>query len=186
MSDRPPDDLEDRIDELEATLEALRDELGPRRGPMGLPRPPGPRRLLRFSDEYAIPAAIAAMEANIRALELLQAGIRATDPGRTADEAGRVFRDRASDAGRASLEQLDRALSELEAAIEGSGLPANREASELLADARRLNEEIRDRVEAGEAMGRSGAVRIDVESELDSIREEVSDEETADEDVDGE
>lgn len=167
MDDSTRDDLDDRLDELEAAVADLREELRPARG---VPRPPRPREVLRFTDEYAIPAAIAALEANVRALELLRAGIRSSDPERAADEAGREVRDRASGVGRASLERLDRALEEVESAIEGSGLPRNREARDLLVDARRLDEEVRDVLEAGEArraqgQDRGGAVRIEVEAE---------------------
>lgn len=182
MTDRARDDLEDRIDELEATLEALRAELGPERGPMGLPRPPRPREFLRFTDEYAIPAAVAAMRANIRALELVQAGIRATDAERAAGDAGRAVRDRATEAGSATLDRLDGALSDLESAMEGRGTPANPEARALLSEARRLNDEIRDRVAVESRAGESEAVRIDVESELESIREEVGAEDAEAED----
>ena len=184
MSDPARDDLEDRIDELEETLLALREELAPERGPMGLPRPPRPREFLRFTDEYAIPAAVAAMQANIRALELLQAGIRATDAERAAGEvgrAGRTVRDRATEAGGATLDRLDRALSDLESAMEGRGTPADPEARELLSEARQLNDEIRDRVAVESEAGESEAVRIDVESELESIREEVGDADANDE-----
>jgi hypothetical protein len=201
MSDRSRRELEDRIDELEATLEDLRREVGPRRGPTGLPRPPSPRGVLRFTDEYAIPAAIAALEANVRALELLQAGIRATDRERAVDGTGRAIGGRAADVGRASLDRLDVALADLESALEGSGMPRNRQARDLLGDARRLNEEIREMVETGEAPAgrgwgrggqaeRSGAIRIEVEeedaggrsersvaeeveTELETVREEV-------------
>ena len=170
MSDRPRDDVDDRIAELEAAVADLREELRSRRGPGGAPRPPRPREFLRFTDDYAIPAAIAALEANVRALELLQAGIRASDPERTGDEKGRERSDRASGVGRSSLDRLDRALAEVESAIEGSGLPRDREAGELLRDARRLNDEIREAVEAGgsrqpEGSGRDGAVRIEVREE---------------------
>lgn len=176
MSDRRREDLVHRIDELEETLEALRAEIEPRRGPMGVPRPPRPRELLRFTDEYAIPAAIGVLEANVRALELLRTGIRVSDPERAADEAGRAVRDRASSVRRTTVEQLDNALTELERAMEGSGLPRNREARDLLTEARRLNREIGDRVADSERRDDEDAVRIDVESELDSIRDEVADE----------
>lgn len=176
MADRRREDVERRIDELEETLEALRAELEPPRGPMGVPRPPRPREFLRFADEFAIPAAIAVLEANVRALELLRTGIRVSDPERAAEEAGRTVRDRAESARKATVEQLDRALSELERAMDGSGLPRNREARELLVEARRLNREIGERVTEAERDVREDAVRIEVESELESIRDEVSDE----------
>lgn len=174
MSDRQRGDLEARIDELEATLEALRTELGPPGEPMGAPRPPRPRQLLRFADDFAIPATIAFLEANVRALELLSAGIRAGDTERRTDEAGRAVRDRATSARLATVEQLDRALSELEQAIEGSGLPRNQEARELLVEARRLNREIGERVAGVNREGHEEAVRIEVESELESIKDEVA------------
>lgn len=179
MSDPPRDDLNDLIDEFEETLSSLRAELESPRRRRG-PRPPAPGELLRLADEYAIPAAIAALEANIRALELLQAGIRAGDPDRAADAATSAVRDGMSGAGRATLERLDRALAELETSMEGSAMPRNPEARELLSEARRLNAEIADRLSAEAGTDREDAVRIEVESELASIREEVS-EEDADE-----
>lgn len=171
MADRHEDDLEARLDDLEETLDALREEIEATRGPR---RPPRPREFARFTDEYVIPAAIAVMEANIRALEFLQAGIRAGEPERASGADDRPTRDRAAGVGRASLERLDRALGELESALAGSGLPASPEARELLGEARRLNDEVRERVAAGQRGPSDDAVRIDVESELDSIREEVS------------
>jgi len=175
MPDRRDDELAARLDELEETLEALRGAIDDPERRREVPRPPRPSELLRIADEYAIPAAISALEANVRALELVQAGIRATDAGRRAGESGRRVRDRAADAGRTSLEGLDRALADLESALEGRGDPANPEARELLTEARRLNEEIRDRLALAD--GRTDdAVRIEVESELESIREEVADE----------
>lgn len=188
MSDRPRRELDERLEELEATVADLREELEGRRGPMGVPSPPRPREFLRFADEYAIPAAISALEANVRALEMLQAGIRASDPERAVDETGRAVRDRASGVGRASLERLDRALAEVEAALEGSGTPRNREASDLLADARELNEEIRGMIDSrgptrSAGADRSEAVRIEVRDESEADGDEVDggdgDEETA-------
>lgn len=172
MTDRRDDELAARLDELEATLDALRAELDDPARRREVPRPPRPSELLRIADEYAIPAAISALEANVRALELVQAGIRATDAGRRASESGRGVRDRAADAGRTSFEGLDRALAELESALAGRGEPANPEARELLSEARRLNEEVRDRLALADERT-DDAVRIEVESELESIREEV-------------
>lgn len=173
MTDQAREDLSTRMDELEATLSALRDELEGSRGPLGLPRPPRPRELLRFTDEYAIPAAVAALQANIRALELLQAGIRASDPERAADEAGRAVRDRASAVGGATLDRLDRALTDLESALAGREGATSPEARRLLSEARELNDEIRDRAPTAPG-AEADAVRIDVEDELEAIREEVA------------
>ena len=53
--------------ELSETLESLRAELQePPEGPLGLPRPPTPRELLRFTEQYTIPTTIALLEAAIR------------------------------------------------------------------------------------------------------------------------
>ena len=66
---------EERFAELETQVEELRREIGPPRGPLGLPRPPSPGELLRFADEHAIPTTIAILEANVRALEALREAI---------------------------------------------------------------------------------------------------------------
>lgn len=174
MADPRRDDLTDRLDELEETLSTLRDELESPRGRRLPRRPPSPRELLRFTDEYAIPTAIAMLEANVRALELLQASIRATDPDHAADAATTAVRDGMSGVSGATLDRLDRALAEIESSLAGGGTPRNPEARELVAEARRLNDEIADRLTATGTADREEAVRIDVESELDSIREEVS------------
>lgn len=173
MSDARADDLADRLDDLEATLAALREELegSRRRGPPR--RPPSPRELLRFTEEYAIPTAIAMLEANVRALELLRAGIRATDPDAAADSVTSAVRDGVSGVSRATLDRLDRGLAELESSLASGGTPRNPEARELVAEARRLNDEIADRLAAAGDTGGDEPVRIDVESELDAIREEV-------------
>lgn len=183
MSEPPREELADRVGELERTLEELRDELGPRRGPLGVPRPPSPREVLRFTGEYAIPAAIAVMEANIRTLELLQRVIRATD--RSGDAAG--VRERTADLSRETLARLDGALAELGSAIEDADLPQDEEARALLSEARELNDEIRERIGrprgAGDAPGTAAddgglaesdpGVDIDVEDELEQIRDEI-------------
>lgn len=174
MSDPRRDDLSERIDELEETLAALRAEIESPRDRRRPFRPPTPREMLRMADEYAIPAAVAALEANVRALELVQAGIRASDPERAADTTATAVRDGVTGATRATVDRLDRALAEIEASMAGTGMPRNPDARELLTEARRLNDEIADRLAVETGAGRDDGVRIDVESELDSIRDEVS------------
>lgn len=191
---RPSDpDLADLAEELSSTLRELRRELGPDRGPLGLPRPPSPREVLRFTESYAIPTTIAVLEANIRALELLAAVIRAIEG--SASEADRA-QDRAESVSRATLDRLDDALADLQSAIEGR--PTSPEARTLLDDARDLRAEIEDRLRstpggtgAGPAPGVDGddtgdardagsgqdthEVPVDVEGELDSIRSDIDD-----------
>ncbi|MDL5360788.1 hypothetical protein [Halalkalicoccus sp. NIPERK01] len=185
------DDLEERVDELQRSLEELRREIEPRppRGPGGLPRPPTPGELVRFADRQAIPTAIAVLEANVRALELLQEALRLADTGRAAGEGAERTRERAEDLSRRSLDRLDAVLDDLQEATRGDTLPPDGDERDILEDARRLREEIADRIEEAEREGQryrtrgrtSGAegsttsegVTIDVEDELDSIRAEL-------------
>lgn len=189
------DDLEERVDELQRSLEQLRREIEPRppRGPGGLPRPPTPRELVRFADRQAIPTAIAVLEANVRALELLQAALRLSDPERAATEGADRTRVRAEELSRRSLDRLDGVLRDLQEAAEGETLPRNADAREILEEARRLREEIaegigeaerdrrrrsdheraRNRGEESEPEDEGEGIEIDVEDELDSIRAEL-------------
>lgn len=200
MSTPRDDDLEERVDELQESLEELRAEIRqprPPRGPGGLPRPPTPREVVEFADRQAIPTAIAVLEANIRALELLQGALRLTDPGRAAAEDADRTRARAEQLSRRSLDRLDDALGDLQEAARGDTLPPNSDAREIVEDARRLREEIADRIgEAERSRDRppeadtadtadtaaNGNVEIDVEDELDSIKSELDESEDENED----
>ncbi|WP_135830425.1 DUF7547 family protein [Halorussus halobius] len=147
---RDPEDLDERVAELESHVRELRDELGrPPEGPAGLPRPPTPREVLSFTGEYAIPTAIAVLEANVRALKALQRVVTALDPERSAvgQERDRL-ESRAADASRATLDRLESALEDVETTIRENDLPREEEARSILDDARRVNREIRDRVDS--------------------------------------
>jgi len=170
----PPEELVARLEELEDAIEDLREELRPR-GPFGLPRPPTPRETAQFTADYGIPAAIAGLEAAVRSLELLQAALRAADPGRN------DLPDAEAAVG-AVLDRVDRALADLQAALDDG--PPNATASELLAEVRRLEEEIREAVDDAETGGRdvdgdeptgTDEPGPDVEDELETIRREVGD-----------
>ncbi|WP_299235107.1 DUF7547 family protein [Natronomonas sp.] len=154
-------DLEDATAELTETLEDLRAELrAPPEGPLGLPRPPTPSELLRFTEQYTIPTLIALLEASIRALELLAAALRVADgrpidavAGRSGKDAargsldavGRAGRDRIAEASRETLARLDDALAELQSAAAGD--PADPQVQELLGEARDLRAEVDRRLE---------------------------------------
>jgi len=169
----PEEDLERRVAELETALRERKRERRPR-GPLGLPRPPTPRELLRAADEHAIPATIASLEATIHALELLRLAIRADDRRRESSE-------RAERIGAAALSRLDDALADARDALEGR--PTDEEARRLLAETRRLRDDIESRVREteGESEAQEGDAddsmdpRVDVESELRSLKEKRND-----------
>ena len=161
------DELAERVRELEDTLEALRDELEGRDRRLMRRDPPRIRDVLRFADEFAIPTAIAVLEANRRMLELVQGAIRATDRGRRVGEESTAI-------GRETVDRLDRALTDLQAAIQDSALPQNDEARQLLEEARTLRDEIDTRVtESGASEEEGSTVEIDIDGEIESIKDEL-------------
>ena len=199
MTSTPSDDeLAERVAELEATLEQLRREIRrPPTGPLGLPRPPTPRELLELTDRYAIPTAIAVLEANVRALELLQRLIRLADTERAAEAEADRMRSRAEAISRVTLDQLDGVLEELQ---EGA-LPREPESRQIIEDARQLRTELREWLAEGERTVADGTsrerelteqadepdgtndaadgVEIDVDEELRSIRAELEEDRTS-------
>lgn len=201
MSDATSDDdLARAADDLADALRDLRADVGPRRGPLGLPRPPRPSEVLRFADEAAIPAVVAVLEANIRILEALQQGLRLArkgqEVGQRGDEArGRAAdaRDRASDVSRATLRRVDSALEDLQTAFESGELPEDSPARPVLEDARELRREIDRRLqetaeqehtldeyegdgaEGPAARDLNDGVKVDVDAELDSLRDRYRD-----------
>lgn len=191
-------DLDVLADELSGLLWELRAELRrPPRGPMGLPRPPTPRELLSFTERRTIPATIAVLEANIRALELLADAIRMVERSDSAADraAGMDTRDRtrsrATATGRSALGRLETTLDDLQDALEGE--PAGPETRRLLEEARALREEIDERLREAADRSRRGAppgtrsrtdpstaggheIPVDVEDELESIRRDLEEE----------
>lgn len=195
-------DLAEATAELSETLESLRAELSaPQRGPLGLPRPPSPSELLRFTEQYTIPAVIALLETSIRVLDLLAAAIRVAD-GRPLDgiergssrEIAHEGRDRLAAVSRTTLRKLDDALAELQtAAAGGDPGPGSPEVQQLLEQARDLRAEVDARladaadgpetieVSDAEQSEKSAletdddAIGIDVDAELESIKREADD-----------
>lgn len=173
MSD---DELAPLLEELSDTLEALRDQLDEE-------RPRRFREMLRFTEQYTIPAVISLLETNIRLLELTAGAIRLSD-GRLGDRDTTARSEVAVDA-------LERALDDLGGALRGD--PTDPEARRLLEEARDLRREIRGRVtearapatdeqtdEASDhyavpvtAEGEDDEVGVDVDAELETIRREV-------------
>lgn len=213
-------DLEAAVEELSETLRELRAELRePPTGPLGMPRPPTPGEFLRFTEQYTLPALISLLETAIRTLELLGASIRLLEDEPVVDDRPtgsradvRKRRGRVAAVGRTTLEALDEALAELQAAAP-SGQPMGPEVQRLLAEARDLGAEVDARlaeattdrtdedvheidVQAGSGDGADGGRRgagaagsesgrdastgpgdgdpgVDVDAELDSIKDEL-------------
>lgn len=180
MSDADSDpELRELLAELTTTLQELEAEVE-RERPRG-PRLPTTEELARFTSEVAIPGLILLLRTNVRALQLLQRALRLAD-GRDPSPDGAVTeaRSRAEDVGRASLSQLDDVLTDLQSALDGRS--ENEQANELLDRARDLREEVEneltaDGTQAGETengradAGQSEAVGIDIESELQSLKD---------------
>ncbi len=173
------EDIDARLADLERQLTELRAEIGerasPPRGPFGLPRPPTPTELLRVTGEYGIPAAVSALETQIKALELIKEAIRLIEDGREVKQQGETARDRAVAASRETLTRLEDALAELQRAIEDNGQPTNAEARAILKDLRELTSELDGREQGAnwQSKSESEGVEIDVESELEEIKDEV-------------
>jgi hypothetical protein len=190
MSDAETDpELTQLLTDLTTTLRELEQEIEPER--LRGPRLPTPSELSRFTSEVAIPGLILMLRTNIRALQLLQRALRLAD-GRnpSPDSAVSQARTRAEDVGRASLSQLDGVLTDLQSALEAR--PENEQADELLARARDLREQVQDELaedgtppadqadETTPEMDQSDAVGIDVESELQSLKDNLDDAEAGD------
>lgn len=143
-TDQSADALADRVAELEQALSDLRREtIRPPRGPLGLPRPPTPAEFVTFTERHAIPATIAFLEANVRALQALQAALRmARGVDETRDRTAEA-RARTAELGSRTLDALDDALEDLADAYREGSLPNDPEARSVLRDAQRLTDEIR-------------------------------------------
>jgi len=171
------DDLTALITDLVTTLQELETEVEPTTD-SGLPRPPTPGELLRFTSDVTIPAVILILKSNIEALKLLRRALRMADgrPTSTGSASDEVRR-RASDLSRATLSRLDGALTDLQQAVEGT--PEDEEARELIQEAQQLRDQIRDQLadETGERGDSEPAqvtdVPVDVDAELRSIKDDI-------------
>ena len=179
-----------RLSELEDAVAELRDRsMRPRRGLFGLPRPPTPREFVELTDRYGIPATIAFLEANIRALEALQATLRVARGSDDARDRASEARERTAELGAKTLDALDAALEELKDAYREGALPSDPESRSILQEAQRLTEEIRDDLRAttdtrsrrtrnestrtrGEATGDPRVDPSEVETELEMLRDQ--------------
>ena len=176
-------ELTQLIGDLVGAIDELQSELEPSRGPL---RPPTPRELARFTSEVTIPAIILALETNVRALRLVQRALRLAE-GRETDRSGSATRERATALGRATVDRLDDALTDLQDALEGR--PPDDDARELLDRAQDLQADIKTELDrdsttatdhSDDAPGTDSAdtptrVEVDVDAELDALKDDLDD-----------
>jgi hypothetical protein len=194
MSRRDDEELAVLLADLERTLSDLRSAIDEDvRGEGRRRRPPTPGEIVRFTEEYTIPTVIALLEATVQSLELLRAVLRLVGPGSTADE----VRDRLATRRGPETEAFRDALADLRDALTGADLPEDSAARSILVDAQELTAEIDSRLDeaADRGRGETGKRRdrdpeseprrgvtidveeedaVDVESELSSIKESMS------------
>lgn len=164
------------LSELTRSVEQLQSELEPSGGP---PRPPTPRQLARFTSEVTIPAIVLVLETNVRALKLVQRALRIANGREPSSGAGGATRERAVKLGEATLSRLDDALADLGDALEGR--PPDDEARRLLDQIRDIESEVESQLAAADTdvsvddSARSGGVDIDVDAELQSLKDDIDD-----------
>lgn len=168
--DESPPSVEQQLAELTDRLDRLQRQLKRERRPPLVPRPPRADELRQFTSEIAIPGVILLLETNVRALKLLQRTLRMSQNGQNASN---ETAQRASKLGSAALARLDDALAEAQSALEGQ--PPDSEARELLDDAKQLQREVQDRLGDGEDEPIETGPSVDVEAELQSIKDQVDD-----------
>ena len=176
-------DIGPMVADLVRALQRLESEFEPRTE-SGLPRPPSPRELIRFTSDVGIPAAILLLRTNVEALKLLQRALRLAD-GRapTTGGEGAAVRDRAVQLSSVTLSRLDGALADLQDAVEGR--PEDEDTRNLLEEARELRDDVERKLdertngdppalESHESVPEE-SVPVDVDAELESIKDEFDD-----------
>lgn len=166
------EDLADRVADLEEALRGVQSDLRQERN--DFPRVPTPTDLLKFTDEYGIPAAIAFLEAHIRALELLQGMIRLTGVTST-PTASEPAVERVS---RTAVRRLDALVDDLKS----SPLPSEPESRSVLEEAQSLRDELAESIDTAESPVEevNRDIGIDVDDELSAIKSDVDDEDPDD------
>lgn len=176
MSD-DDEDVTALLSDLVGTLQDLETEVEPGTE-SGVPRPPTPEELLRFTSDVTIPAAILILKTNIEALKLLRRALRLAEGRPTNASGGQAVRDRATELSQATLSRLDDALTDLQGAVEGR--PEDDQARELLAEARELRASLADQLAEepgvnGETTAEGTNVPVDVDAELRSLKDDIDD-----------
>ncbi|MHB9286225.1 hypothetical protein ACKVMT_04195 [Halobacteriales archaeon Cl-PHB] len=166
------------LSRLVGTLEDLRRELEP--GDRRRLRPPSANELRRFTTDVTIPALILVLETNVRALKIVQRALRHAEGDAEADRSAgtAAVGRRANDVTREALGRLDAVLADVGDALEGT--PPDDEARDLLQEARDLQSAVEDGLAERDDTPRGGddgsaSVPVDVDAELDAIRDQLDD-----------
>lgn len=189
MSNSGEADVTRLLRDLTRELQTLQRELESERR-RGLPTR---KQLSRFTSEVAIPGIILILETNIRALKLLRRAIRLAEDHEPQQSRGQQaateMKSRAEQLGQATLSRLDETLAEMQSSLEEQG--KNDEVSELVAEARTLQQQISNQLDSAKLDGTaaqtaanttdspeagfdepgSEPIGIDVEDELRSLKD---------------
>lgn len=191
-----PEELVDRVASLEEQLDDLHGELK-RHERARATRGSATRDVLRATDEHAIPALIAILEAHIHVLRLLQRTIRLLAPPSTTSTAERIRSNAIRGVVRSLTEQLDELVADLDDVPEGADAGS---LEPLVEEARAIRADLAALTAHGTAMTSDGSepcvdestqpaegdpadeqTRIDIEAELRSIKSEFSEDDEVDE-----
>lgn len=155
--------------ELLETLRTLRKVLG-EYPPDSPPESPPPDEAHRVATEYTIPAILAALEATVRSLELLQTTIQGIET--TEGDQNIAGRNTHRGDGRSAtpVDRISSVLDGLDDAIETER--DDTASGDIVAEVQAIEEELADAIEAMDRTGRIRNVAVDVEAELQSIKEE--------------
>jgi hypothetical protein len=158
------------IAELTRALEELESEMEPQRRL----RTPTLEKLTRFTSEIAIPGIILVLKTNIQVLRLLQRTLRFADGRDNEGKDTTDIQDRAVTVGRATLSKLEGALEDLESTLQER--PIDEDAREILREAQDLRRRTAEELAGMDTDDGGGdTVDIDVESELQSIKDDLND-----------
>lgn len=191
MTEDENEELLDRIERLERRMDALVRDHRSSRSRSRFPQPPSIGELVRFTDDYVLPAGIAFLETNRRFLELIQGSIKLIRQERRTHATTSSAPGQPVDLGRRALVRLDEAIEEAQTVLQNGRLPRNEEARSIMQDARAIRAEIERRLEELEAGDQpsgdddpemespdtpgEATTAIDVDSELESIKSEMAD-----------
>lgn len=177
MTDEP--DINRRLDTLEETLADLRAELATEEGRN---REMASDSFLQLAWDIAVPIGIAVIEVQLRTLKRLSENLQQFDRERGQRSLDNWTRETRRQ-GVTTLSRLEDTLEQLEQDIDRGRIPAGGNIRELLSETRELTQDIEQQVQSVDATAsdeeptsRDRGVQIDVESELDTIRDELDDE----------